>query len=107
MGPIESVSTRVVAVPFEVVVSVISRASLVVFPALDSRAMSASRAVSTRPWDRASRSASAIRLGRAELAALPTELPTLAELFTFARDAELRFETLKMQIEDRVFGSRG
>ena len=41
------------------------------------------------------------------MAALPSELPTLEELFTFARDAELRFETLRLQIEDRTIGSRG
>ena len=41
------------------------------------------------------------------MAALPSDLPTLAELFTFARDAELRFETLRLQIEDRTVGSHG
>jgi hypothetical protein len=38
---------------------------------------------------------------RPELAALPADrLPTLDELFTFARDAELRFDTLRMRIEE-------
>ena len=39
--------------------------------------------------------------------ALPTALPTLEQLFTFARDAELRFETLRLQIEVRAIGARG
>ena len=37
----------------------------------------------------------------------PPELPTVAELFTFMRDAERRFETLRMRIEERTFGARG
>jgi len=44
---------------------------------------------------------------RPELVALPSELPTVAQLFTFARDAELRFETLRMGIDERTFGTRG
>ena len=44
---------------------------------------------------------------RAEVVALPAGLPTIEELFTFARDAERRFETLKMRIEERTFGARG
>jgi hypothetical protein len=45
---------------------------------------------------------------RPELAALPADrLPTLAELFTFARDAELRFDTLRMRIEERTATTRG
>ena len=35
------------------------------------------------------------------------ELPTVAELFTFMRDAELRFDTLRMRIEERSFTARG
>ena len=38
---------------------------------------------------------------------LAAELPSIAQLFTFARDAELRFETLRLQIEDRVHGAAG
>jgi hypothetical protein len=61
-----------------------------------------------RLWDGASRSPLALTGTRQpELVALPTELPTLAQLFTFARDAELRFETLRLQIEERTFGARG
>ena len=45
---------------------------------------------------------------RPELAALAADrLPTIAELFTFARDAELRFETLRMRIEERTATTRG
>ncbi len=48
------------------------------------------------------------RRSRPELVALPAdELPTLAELFTFMRDAELRFDTLWMRIEERSFGVNG
>jgi outer membrane lipoprotein-sorting protein len=43
-----------------------------------------------------------------ELVALPPdELPDVATLFTFMRDAELRFRTLRMRIEERVFGTNG
>jgi hypothetical protein len=64
--------------------------------------------MSLRLWDGASRSPVA-RTGtrRPELVALPSELPSLAQLFTFARDAEQRFETLRLQIEERTFGARG
>jgi hypothetical protein len=48
------------------------------------------------------------RRPRPELVALPADgLPTLAELFTFMRDAELRFDTLRMRIEERSFGVAG
>jgi len=58
-------------------------------------------------WDRAA--LVPVRRGekRAELAALPVELPTVPELFTFMRDAERRFETLKLRIEERTYGARG
>lgn len=39
---------------------------------------------------------------RPELVSLPLGLPSVDELFTFARDAELRFATLRMRIEDRT-----
>jgi hypothetical protein len=45
---------------------------------------------------------------RPELPALPTDrLPTVAEIFTFARDAELRFDTLRMRIEESTATTRG
>jgi outer membrane lipoprotein-sorting protein len=62
---------------------------------------------STSPWDRAA--LVPVRRGekRPEVAALPEGLPTVAELFTFMRDAERRFETLKLRIEERTYGARG
>jgi outer membrane lipoprotein-sorting protein len=61
----------------------------------------------TGSWDRAA--LVPVRRGerRAELAALPFEQPTVDELFTFMRDAERRFETLKLRIEERTYGARG
>jgi hypothetical protein len=61
----------------------------------------------TRLWDRAA--LVPVRRGerRAEVMALPPGLPTVEELFTFARDAERRFQTLKMRIEERTYGARG
>jgi len=66
-----------------------------------------SASMSTSAWDRAA--LVPVRRGekRPELAALPVGLPTLPELFTFMRDAERRFETLKMRIEERTYGGRG
>jgi hypothetical protein len=60
-------------------------------------------------WDRAALVPS--RSGpwpRAEIAALPADrLPELAELFTFMRDAELRFSTLRLRIDERSSTARG
>ncbi len=54
-------------------------------------------AVETRPGAR-----------RPELAALPRGgVPDAATLFTFMRDAELRFRTLRMRIEERTWGAAG
>jgi hypothetical protein len=63
----------------------------------------------TRPWDRAADLPAVIgRRPRPEVVALAAgELPTVAELFTFMRDAELRFDTLRMRIEERTFGVAG
>jgi outer membrane lipoprotein-sorting protein len=60
-------------------------------------------------WDRAADLPMVVgRRPRPEIAALPAdELPTLAELFTFMRDAEVRFDTLRMRIEERSFGVAG
>jgi hypothetical protein len=65
------------------------------------------RGVTTARWDRAA--LVPVRRGerRAELAALPSGLPSVDELFTFMRDAERRFETLKMRIEERTYAARG
>ncbi len=63
--------------------------------------------MSTRLWDRAA--LVPVRAGERhpEVVALPTGLPSIEELFTFMRDAERRFETLKMRIEERTHGARG
>ena len=64
---------------------------------------------STRLWDRAA--AIPARAGdrrRPELVALPSgALPSVDVLFTFMRDAELRFETLRMRIEEVTQTARG
>ena len=63
--------------------------------------------MTTEHWSRAA--LVPVRRGerRAEMMALPAGLPTVDELFTFMRDAERRFETLKMRIEERTYGARG
>jgi hypothetical protein len=62
----------------------------------------------TRAWDRAgSLPVPADGRPKAELAALRAELPEVAELFTFMRDAELRFQTLRMRIEEHAWTARG
>jgi outer membrane lipoprotein-sorting protein len=42
-----------------------------------------------------------------EIIALGPDAPTVNELFVFMRDAELRFDSLRMRIEDRTYGARG
>lgn len=63
--------------------------------------------MTTERWDRAA--LVPIRRGerRAEIVALPAGQPTIDALFTFMRDAERRFEMLKMRIEERTWGARG
>jgi len=62
----------------------------------------------TRSWDRAaSLPVPASGQVRPEVAALGAELPSVADLFTFMRDAERRFETLRMRIEERAVTARG
>ncbi len=62
----------------------------------------------TRVWDRAgSLPVPATGPVRPEVAALRDELPKVADLFTFMRDAELRFGTLRMRIEERASTARG
>lgn len=65
--------------------------------------------MSTRAWDRAALVPVTVPGGSRvpEIVALATELPSLPELFTFMRDAELRWYTLRMRIEERTFGARG
>jgi outer membrane lipoprotein-sorting protein len=62
---------------------------------------------STRLWDRAALPVPADGRRSPEVVALPAGLPTVGELFDFMRDAELRFATLRMRIEERVVAARG
>ena len=63
--------------------------------------------MSTRLWDRAASLPVAAGRPRPELVALGAGLPTVEELFSFMRDAELRFDTLRMRIEERTGTARG
>ncbi len=63
---------------------------------------------SSRIWDRAAALPVPVDgRRRAEMAALARGIPSVADLFSFMRDAELRFETLRMRIEERAFTTRG
>src|SRR5439155_921027 len=70
---------------------------------LQSRAMT-----ETRTWERAAL-VPASRGGRPrpELATLRRGVPDIPQLFTYMRDAELRFDTLRMRIEERTGTARG
>jgi hypothetical protein len=63
--------------------------------------------MTTRLWDRAAALPARAGERRPEIVALGQSLPTIDALFTFMRDAELRFQTLRMRIEERTFGARG
>ena len=64
--------------------------------------------MSTAPWDRASRMLVPVDgRRRAEIAVLNPDLPDVATLFTFMRDAELRFQTLRMRVEETNVGVGG
>jgi outer membrane lipoprotein-sorting protein len=63
--------------------------------------------MSTQPWARAALVPVRDGLRRPEIVALTAELPSVEELFTFMRDAELRWASLRMRIEERAFGARG
>lgn len=62
-----------------------------------------------RLWDRASRLPAPAEAGRPlpGIVALEPGLPTVAGLFEFMRDAELRFDTLRMAIEERTATASG
>jgi hypothetical protein len=62
----------------------------------------------TRLWDRAA-ALPARPDGRRlpEVVALGSALPSVTELFDFMRDAELRFATLRLRIEERAHTTRG
>jgi hypothetical protein len=78
-------------------------------PVAASAATDTIRPMPTRLWDRAAviPAATPRASRRPEIAALPAAMPTTQELFTFMRDAELRWATLRMRIEERTFGARG
>jgi outer membrane lipoprotein-sorting protein len=57
------------------------------------------------PRERAARARAA--RARAEIVALRDEFPTVGDLFTFMRDAELRFATLRMRIDVRTATTQG
>ena len=61
----------------------------------------------TRLWDRAALSVQAGDRRLPAVMSLPATLPTVAELFDFMRDAELRFATLRMRILERTTSTRG
>ncbi len=61
----------------------------------------------TRVWDRAAALVPNDDRRRPEIAALPIGLPTVGQLFDFMRDAELRFATLRLRLEERAHTSRG
>ena len=61
----------------------------------------------TRLWDRAALSVQAGDRRLPAVVSLPATLPTVAELFDFMRDAELRFATLRLRIEERTQTARG
>lgn len=63
--------------------------------------------MSTRLWDRAAAVPVVAGQRAAEIAALPAGLPSVADLFVFARDAETRFGSLKLRIEEHAFSARG
>lgn len=58
-------------------------------------------------WDRAAALPAVVGERRPEVAALAGGLSTVAELFSFMRDAELRFRALRLRIEERTFTARG
>ena len=61
----------------------------------------------SRPWDRAAALPATTEGREPEIVALPPGMPAIETLFTFMRDAELRFETLRLRIVERTFGARG
>lgn len=64
--------------------------------------------MSSRVWDGAGVLPAVVGERRpVEMTALPAGLPTVDQLFTFMRDAEHRFETLRLRIEERTRTTRG
>lgn len=63
--------------------------------------------MTTRLWDRAALVPTSADRRVPAVVALPTGLPSVEFLFEFMRDAELRFQTLRMRLEERTLGTRG
>lgn len=63
--------------------------------------------MSTRLWDRAAVVPARDGSREPQVVALEPGLPDIGQLFTFMRDAELRWSTLRMRIEERTFATRG
>ncbi|HEX9094068.1 MAG TPA: hypothetical protein VF902_08805 [Coriobacteriia bacterium] len=61
----------------------------------------------TPAWDRAAALVPVDGRRRPEVLALPVGLPTVAQLFDFMRDAELRFATLRLRVEEQARTARG
>lgn len=61
----------------------------------------------TRLWDRAAALVAVDGRRRPAVAALPLGLPDVPELFDFMRDAESRFATLRLRIDERRMTARG
>jgi len=61
----------------------------------------------SRVWDRAAALVPLDGRRRPQIAALPLGLPTVAQLFDFMRDAELRFAALRLRVEERTQTARG
>ena len=61
----------------------------------------------TRLWDRAALTVQTGERRLPSVAALPSALPAVGELFDFMRDAELRFGTLRARILERTVTTRG
>ncbi|MEO8208732.1 MAG: hypothetical protein ABI598_06825 [Chloroflexota bacterium] len=63
--------------------------------------------MTTRLWDRAALVPAGADRRVPAIVALSADLPTVPELFEFMRDAELRFQTLRMRLDERTFATRG
>jgi outer membrane lipoprotein-sorting protein len=63
--------------------------------------------MTTRLWDRAALVPAQANQRVPAIVALPVGMPSLSDLFDFMRDAELRFETLRMRIEETTIATRG
>lgn len=63
--------------------------------------------MTSRLWDRAALVPTSPNRRAPAVVALPADLPSVAGLFEFMRDAELRFQTLRMRLKERTEGVRG